>query len=138
MRVLIDTNVFLDVLLNRREWAEDSARILNHLEKTPGSGWIAWHTLSNLYYIGRKMTGEARTRSSLQRILAGFELCPVHSHLAVSALDWPVGDYEDALQIAAGIGAEVNWIVTRNGPGFKGSPIPILSPKAAVERFGLE
>ncbi len=132
MRALVDTNVFLDVLLDRAEWAEASRDVLNHLERIPGAGWIAWHTLSNLYYIGRKVAGEPQTRKSLARILTHFDVCPTDGRLASSALEFPLADFEDALQVAAGLAAKVDFILTRNGPDFRKSPLPVLSPEKAL------
>lgn len=133
MRVLVDTNVFLDVLLNREEWVESSQEVLNRLEQTPGMGWLAWHTLSNLYYIGRKMAGEMETRRSLRRILSSFSVCPADGAIATNALDLPVLDFEDAMQIAAGQAAKAEWIITRNEPDFRKSPLPVLSPEEALQ-----
>jgi predicted nucleic acid-binding protein len=132
MRVLVDTNVFLDVLLDRQQWAESSQEVLNRLEQTPGTGWIAWHTLSNLYYLGRKIVGEQKTRTVMRRIVAGFEVCPAHGRIAMSALDLPMADVEDALQVAAGMAANVDWIITRNEADFRNSPLPVLSPEKAL------
>jgi len=45
MRILVDTNLSLDVLMARREWLKNSQRVLDWCDRHPGSGWIAWHTL---------------------------------------------------------------------------------------------
>lgn len=49
MSVLVDTNVFLDVLLERKGLCGESEEILNWCEANPSDAWIAWHTLANLY-----------------------------------------------------------------------------------------
>lgn len=133
MRALVDTNVFLDVLLDRKEWVEKSREVLNRLEQRPGSGWISWHTLSNLYYIGRKTAGEQKTRHSLRRILASFEVCPADSRVAATAMELDMADFEDALQVAAGRAAKADIIITRNTQDFKNSPIPAMSPEQALK-----
>lgn len=132
MRVLVDTNIFLDVLLNRKEWVEPSREVLNRLQSKTGCGWISWHTLSNLYYVGRKMAGEVETRRSLRQILTCFQVCPTEGRHAVYALELPLQDFEDALQVSAGQAAGVDWIITRNEADFQKSPIPILSPEQAL------
>ncbi|MCC5848544.1 MAG: PIN domain-containing protein [Verrucomicrobia bacterium] len=129
----MDTNIFLDVLLNREEWVDTSRDVLNRLEQNPGVGWIAWHTLSNLYYIGRKIVGEEQTRAVMWRIVRSFEVCPAHGRIAVSALELPMADFEDALQVAAGVAAKADWIITRNEDDFKKSPIPALSPERSLQ-----
>lgn len=109
MRVLVDTNVFLNVLLDRREWAETSRDVLNRLEQNPGMGWIAWHTLSNLYYLGRKVVGEEQTRATMRRIVRSFEVCPAHGKIAVS----PLAEHRSTLG---------PWCVTRSASASKPAP----------------
>jgi len=133
MRVLVDTNIFLDVLLERETLVVNSQRVLNRLEQRPGSGWISWHTLSNLYYVGQKIAGENKTRRSIKRILSGFDVCPADTRIASTAMDLDMADFEDALQVAAGLSAKVEWIITRNVRDFKHATIPALTPEQALK-----
>jgi hypothetical protein len=43
-----------------------------------------------------------------------------------------MADVEDALQVAAGMAANVDWIITRNEADFRNSPLPVLSPEKAL------
>jgi predicted nucleic acid-binding protein len=69
MRALIDTNIFLDVAL-ARPGAARSGELLDRLEDIPGSAFLAWHTLSNLYYVLAKASSSAAARSFLSDVLA--------------------------------------------------------------------
>ena len=51
MKVLIDTDVLIDVALKRPEFADDSQRVLEWAENKAGEAAVAWHSLSNLAYM---------------------------------------------------------------------------------------
>ena len=130
MRALVDTNVFLDVLLARKGLADESQQVLDWFEGHPGNGWIAWHTLSNLYYIGWKTAGRDKALAVIDEILATFEVCPVASTEARRARNLDMADFEDALQARAAIAARAESIVTRNSRDFRKSPVKAITPRA--------
>jgi len=129
VKILVDTNILLDVLLDRESLADESQAVLDWCEAHPGDGWIAWHTLANLYYIGLKTAGKKEADRFVDEILDVFEVCPADSLAARTARSLPISDFEDALQIAAGQKARVERIVTRNKRDFRRSPIPALTPR---------
>ena len=130
MRALVDTNIFLDVLLARKGLADESQKLLDWFESHPGDGWIAWHTLSNLYYVGWKTAGREKALAAIDEILGAFEVCPVASTEARRARNLGMPDFEDALQASAALAARVEVIVTRNTRDFRKSPVKALSPRA--------
>lgn len=135
MKILVDTNLFLDVLLDREGLAGESQRVLDWCGLHPGDGWVAWHTLANLYYIGAKSVGEKGALREIKAILEVFEVCPVDSPAARAACDLPVADFEDALQIAAAQKAGAESIVTRNKKDFKNSPVPAWLPGEFLKKI---
>lgn len=130
MRALVDTNVFLDVLLARENLADESQRVLDWFDANPGDGWIAWHSLANLYYVGVKTVGRTAALAAIDEILRVFEVSPVGSSEARRARNLGMTDFEDALQASAATAARVDYIVTRNTRDFRRSPIKAISPRA--------
>jgi len=130
VKILVDTNVFLDVLLAREKFLIPSQQVCTWCEERPGSGWVAWHTLSNLSFIGNKLAGKKRTTFVLDHILDCFEVAPTSSEAARASRSYGFNDFEDALQAAAAVACKVDWIITRNQADFKKSPIKAISPKA--------
>lgn len=122
MRVLIDSDVLLDVALDRRPHADESAAVLRWAERG-GDAAVAWHTLSNCAYL-LKDDG----RPFLTRLLRIVEVAPVSTGDARRALDLPMTDLEDALQAAAALAWDADAIVTRNTRDFRRSPVRALSP----------
>jgi len=101
MRALVDTSVFLDVLLARRGVATESQQVLDWFESRLGDGWIAGHTLANLYCVGWKACGRDKALSAIDEILGVFEVSHTASAEAHRARGLAMTDYEDALQASA-------------------------------------
>ena len=133
MKILLDTNVFLDVLLERVDWVESSQATIDWCEANSGSGWVSWHTLSNLYYIGSKLVGSDAAGAYLDMILKDFQVCPVSTETAKVSRRMRFADYEDAMQAACALSAGVDRIVTRNVADFEHSPIEAISPDGFVK-----
>ena len=129
MKILVDTNILLDVLLEREGLADESQTVLDWCEAHPGDGWIAWHTLANLYYIGVKTAGKKEADRFVDEVLQVLEVCPGDSLAARTARALPIPDFEDALQVAAAQKARLEQIVTRNKQDFRRSPIPAVTPR---------
>ena len=137
MGFLVDTNVFLDVVLKRRGLFEESQATLNWFSEHPGEGWVAWHTLANLHYVGTRLAGSPKTKAVIADVLRVFEICPAGSREARQAWRLNLPDFEDSLQVSAGLSAGVELILTRNGRDFRRSPLPAIPPKEFLARVGL-
>ncbi|MBI3301208.1 MAG: PIN domain-containing protein [Deltaproteobacteria bacterium] len=123
MRILLDTDVLLDVALQRANFFENSARVLEWAEGEPGQAAVAWHSLSNLAYLVRP-----DAREFIRDLLQFVEVAPVGTSQALQAVSFPMKDFEDALQASAALSFGASYIVTRNLVHYKRSPVPALSP----------
>ena len=133
--VLVDTNIFLDVLFKRVGFAIEGRAVLNWCSSNQGSAWMAWHSLANLHYLGTKHVGGAKTEVFIDFVLDTFEISPTDTRSARFARMLPMNDFEDAMQVAAADMAKADFIITRNLKDYKASPIPAISPEEFVERF---
>ncbi len=77
MKILIDTNIVLDLLLERSPFVEDAIVLFEMVEMSRIQGYIAATTLTNVFYIIRKAQGREPAILSVSRMLAGLELCCV-------------------------------------------------------------
>ena len=134
MRTLVDTNLFLDVLLDRPGLAKESERALNIFRRGSATqGWISWHTLSNLYYVGTNQVGRTQALDEIDLILRTFQVASVGTRDALAARRLPMKDFEDALQSASALAVKADHILTRNIPDYRYSPIPAISPKQFLD-----
>ena len=128
MRVVIDTNVILDVWLAREPFLKDSARILSAAEKGQITGIICPTTVTTLHYLVKKEKGDSKARSLLQSLLNICEVGSLRKSEIEEALGSKIRDFEDAVIEAVALESEADIIATRNLPDFKHSRVPAKEP----------
>lgn len=129
MQALIDTNVVLDVLLNRAPFAQNSADVLR-LASGEIREYVSASAITDIYYIARKEIGDrTQAKNLLKRLLHVVHVAALSEREIVAALDsdWP--DFEDAVQNAVAETEGFDAIVTRNPSDFAQSPLPVYSPQ---------
>ncbi len=130
MRVLLDTDVLLDVALRRARFLEDSAAALRWAESAPGQAAVAWHSLSNISYLLRP-----DARPFIRDLLEFVEVPSTGTDAARQAASFPMKDFEDALQAAAAVAFGASYIITRNAMHYRRSPVPAISPAQFVAEW---
>ena len=123
MRVLLDTDILLDVALRRARFLANSAAALQWAEAEPGQAAVAWHSLSNISYLLRP-----DARPFIRDLLEFVEVPPTGTDTAKQAVGFPMNDFEDALQAAAALAFGASYIVSRNARHYRCSPVPAISP----------
>jgi predicted nucleic acid-binding protein len=131
-KVLVDTNVILDVLLDRQPHAGASAAVWAAIETGSVEGVLAAHAVTTIHYLISKDFGNARARRTIAAMLRVFGVAPVDGPVIQLALDLPLSDFEDAVTAAAAQVAACDCIVTRDPKGFRGCGTRSLMPEAAV------
>jgi predicted nucleic acid-binding protein len=132
MRILFDTNVVLDVLLDRQPHAEASASIWAAVETGAAEGMLAAHAVTTIHYLLQRERGNARAKRIVSAILRVFKVAPVDGEVVQEALHLPLSDFEDAVTSAAARLADCAYIVTRDPKGFRNSPVRALTPEAIM------
>jgi predicted nucleic acid-binding protein len=132
MRILIDTNVILDVLLDRKPHVQASAALWTALEKGSSHGMLAAHAVTTIHYLIRKQAGNTKATRAMASILSVFEVAAVDGTVIQEALQLTFSDFEDAVTAAAARLAGCDSIVTRDPKGFRGSPVRALTPEAVI------
>ncbi len=132
MRVLVDTNVVLDALLKREPWAEAAKSLWEANDDGRVAGYLTASTLTDIFYIARKLSGADTARDAVKLCLEAFEICAVDRSALEEALTLAGNDFEDNLQIACATLSNIEAIVTRNKDDFGASPIQVVTPDELV------
>jgi predicted nucleic acid-binding protein len=130
--VLFDTNVVLDVLLDRQPHAKASAAAWAAIETGTSIGLLAAHAITTIHYLVRKELGDAKERGIISAILRVFGIAAVDGAVVHEALKLFLADFEDAVTVAAARLAGCEFIVTRDPKGFRGSAVRSLTPEAVL------
>ena len=136
--LLLDLNVILDVILDRRPGADAAAALWAAIESGQGRGLIPAHGVTTIFYLLEKARGAGFARDGVGRLLGVFGVAPVNDTVVRRALllGWP--DFEDAVCAAAAEASECEAIVTRDPDGYPNPPIPVIDPAAALSRLVAE
>ena len=128
MQVLIDTNVVLDFLQEREPFVLDAVRLFARVDTGEVEGFIAATTITNIYYIVRRVAGVMVAQDAIAQVLTDLHICPVDRSILEQAITLNFQDFEDAVQYACGMAHGVDAIVTRDASGFVDAGIPVMSP----------
>ncbi len=128
MKVLVDTNVVLDVLLARRPFVAASAAVLGLIEQSRLEGLLCATTLTTIDYLLAQAMPRPAARQAVRKLLALFEIAPVNRAVLEEALRGKVTDFEDAVLDQAGRLAGADLIVTRNLADFRLASLKALGP----------
>ncbi len=135
MIVLLDTDILVDVALDREPYAENAAALLDALEHRPGSAFIAWHTVSNFYYLLAPKRGRSGARAFLVDLSRFVEVARTTTESLRYAAQLKMKDFEDAMQVAAEAACEADVIATRNVRDYARSPIRAATPGALLDEL---
>ena len=128
MKILVDANVALDVLLERQPFYISGVQVLG-LSKGGIELFLSASTITDVYYIIRKARGSKEIAVSLlKNLLASVDVAAVTGSEIRRAIDLEWKDFEDAVQYAAGENLAVDYIVTRNTSDFTSAALPVVTP----------
>jgi predicted nucleic acid-binding protein len=128
LKVLFDTNIVLDVLLDREPFSTSAALLFSKVEKGELSGYLCSTTGATVHYLIHKVLGNPQAQKHVGNLLSLFEIAPVNRAVLEGALRSRFEDFEDAVIHEASIHAGVEALVTRDSGGFKRATIPVYSP----------
>jgi predicted nucleic acid-binding protein len=126
--IFVDTNILLDVILNREAFRDASSVIWSDSETGKVQGVIAAVSLNNVYYIVAKYLGKEQALQAVRILLNVFTVVALDEKLLRLAADMPGKDFEDALQLYSAIQARAEVLVTRDLGHFDTEMIAVVSP----------
>jgi len=128
VKILVDTNVVLDVLMDRRPHSAESARVFRHIEEGRVSALLCATTITTLDYLLTQSLNRRDARQCLVKLMRLFEIAPVNRAVIEAALASGIVDFEDAVLEQAAAFAGADAVVTRNAKDFARSSFQILDP----------
>ena len=128
MRVIVDTNVILDVLLAREPFAEPASRVFALAEQSKIEASLCATTVTTIHYLLTQSLPRDDARHALRSLLRLFEIAPVNRSVIEEALQSKIADFEDAVVEQAGRLSGAEAIITRNAKHFRSSTVKALDP----------
>jgi predicted nucleic acid-binding protein len=136
VRVLVDTNIVLDFLLQREPFFQDADLLFQVIDTGQVVGYVTATTLTDIFYIARKHTRSIeKARQAISEMLTVMVICPVNRAVLEAAFRSGSADFEDAVQIFCAVEQGLDAILTRDAQGFLDSSIPVLSIQELLQRL---
>ena len=127
-RALIDTNVALDWLLDRKPWSDAAQPLWDARDAGHIIAYLPASVLTDIFYIVRRQADIPTAFTAVDQVFAAFGLYPVDASLLQQARALPGSDFEDNVQIACATNAQLDLIITRNPADFRHSPVLVIEP----------
>ncbi len=137
MKILFDTNVVLDVMLDRDPFAEPASRLMSLVESGKISGFLGATTVTTIHYLATKVMGPVRAQNQIKELMMLFEIAAVNRSVIEDALVAKFSDFEDAVLYQAARHAGAEAVVTRDLKGFKQSKLPVYNPDEMLKALEL-
>lgn len=133
---MCDTNVIIDVLLEREPFVEASYMVLSLCEEHRIEGFVSASSVTDIYYLVRKYTHSAElTYKAVGKLLEIVKVCSVTNNDVLTAFQRKARDFEDCLVATCAKSIRCDYIVTRNKKDFEEFDIPLLTPKELLQQF---
>lgn len=134
--VLIDTNIFIDVLQDRIPFTDNSQAVIGLVTQKKVKGAVAAHSITNLWYILRKTYSDEERRNYLLSLFEIFDVVSIDKNRLVAALENSnFKDFEDCLQDECACAINADYIITRNAKDFESSMVKALTPEEFLENL---
>lgn len=134
MKILLDTNIILDVLLKREPHNKAAQTIITKCADREIMGCLAAHSIPNIFYVLRKEYSQEERRKFIRNLCEIFWISDLNAEKIISAIDnEQFLDFEDCLQEECAVAETVDYIVTRNLADYKQSRVKVIEPDEFVK-----
>jgi predicted nucleic acid-binding protein len=133
INILLDTNVVIDLLIDRQPFSIAAARIFDYAAKKRVRLLLTAVSYNNIYYIVKKQSTHKETIKILKSLGEYTEIIDTTKETILSALNSDFNDFEDAIQYFCGKSLKtLHVIATRDLKGFKYGNIPVMTPEQVI------
>lgn len=134
IKILIDTNVLLDYLLEREPFFEDAKEVILSCADGKAKGCIAAHSISNMFFILRKDYSAKERREVLSNLCSIFDVEGIDKAKLLAGLsNEEFSDFEDCLQMECAKSYGAEYIVTRNVADYDTSEVMAIVPSIYLD-----
>lgn len=128
MRILLDTNIILDIALGRDPHFSNSADVFKKIDNKTVFGFVTATTITDIYYIAKREKGHQTTIDFIANLIEIVDVLGIDREVIIESILSQMIDFEDAIQSVSSRLNNIDYIVTRNQKDFIKSEIKALTP----------
>jgi len=133
MRVVLDTNIILDIALKRETHFLDSSGVFMKIDGTVVYGFVTATTITDIYYIAKKEKGHQVSIDFISNLIEIIDVIGVDRQVIIESLLSKITDFEDAVQSVSSLLNNIDYIITRNQKDFSESSVKAITPKEFLD-----
>jgi len=127
-RLFIDTDVILDLLLERQPFYASSMQLFTLIEEKAVTAYTSPVVLANIYYISAKILKKKSALQYIRKLLTLLRIAPIDEKIMLLAASSSFKDFEDAIQYYSAKQEAIGFLITRNKPDFKVTDMTVCTP----------
>ena len=136
MTILLDTNIIIDALQERQPFDAPAKEIMRKARTKEITCCFTANAVTDIFYLYSKVRDLQSARSALTYLLENYSVVSVTQEDCISAMSFPIDDFEDALVVTCAKKAEVDYIITRDEKFLcDKSPVDIITPIELLNRL---
>jgi len=129
MRVVLDTNIILDIALRRENHFLNSSAVFKKIDSSVVYGFVTATTITDIYYIAKKEKGHQITIDFISNLIEIIDVIGIDRQVIIESLASKITDFEDAVQSVSSFLNNIDYIITRNKKDFSESEVKAITPK---------
>jgi len=133
MRVVLDTNIILDIALRREPHFLDSSGVFMKIDSSVVYGFVTATTITDIYYISKKEKGHQVSIDFITNLIEIIDVIGIDRRVIIESLLSKIADFEDAVQSVSSFLNNIDYIITRNQKDFSESAVKALTPKEFLD-----
>jgi predicted nucleic acid-binding protein len=133
--LFIDSDILLDMLLNRDPFFAYTKYLLFESESRPIKLSTSSLVIANINYILAKKTGAAAAKESIRKLVKLIHILPFESDIVDLGLTSKIADFEHAIQNLIAERYKCDVIITRNIKDYKQATIPVLTAEQFLRQL---
>jgi predicted nucleic acid-binding protein len=132
-KLFIDSDIVLDLLLERQGFYIWSARLFTLKDKGRVDLFVSALAFNNINYMLSKNFGKEESRRILSRFKLLVNVLAVDNRIISLALSSSFADFEDAIQYYCAIENKISLLITRNIKDYKLADIPVMTAETYLK-----
>ena len=136
MRILVDTNICLDILQKRPEFYDSSKNALLYASEKNHKLYLTSVSIMDIMYITIKFFNTAdEQKFVVKNFVSAFRFLKINIKNVNFGFSGLIKDFEDAVQASCAKNHLINLIITRNVKDFINSPVKVITPEEFLKNY---
>ena len=134
-RLFIDSDVILDLVLQREEHFESAQKLFDQFQQGKNILYTSSIIISNMHFMIRKLHDVKIANSSVSFVSKHFKIIDANNDDIENSIQSKFSDFEDGVQYFSALRSKkIDVLVTRNVNDYKYALLPVFTPKQWCKR----